>query len=152
MAAGAIYTSVATGMLALTGIVFSLVFVMVQFSAIAYSPRLVLWVARDRIIWHSFGVFTATFLYSLGAIAWLDRDRSGRVPFFSGWLVVGLMLASVGMFIALVDRITVLQINNMLTFTGDHGRSVIENMYPPCRLPLRWPNPRSLRAFRLRRR
>ncbi len=135
LSAAAIYSSVGSGMLALTGIVFSLVFVMVQFSAIAYSPRLVLWVARDRIIWHSFGVFTATFLYSIGAIAWLDRDRSGRVPFFSGLLVIGLLLASVGMFIALVDRITVLQINNMLTFTGDHGRSVIENMYPPLQAP-----------------
>jgi uncharacterized membrane protein len=89
--------------------VFSLVFVMAQFSAVAHSPRLVLWIARDRVIWHSLGVFTATFIYSMAAIAWLDRDRSGRVLFFSGWLVVGLLLASVGMFIALVDRVAVLQ-------------------------------------------
>src|SRR4029077_10319693 len=126
VAAVAIYSSVGTGMLALTGIVFSLVFVMVQFSAIAYSPRLSLWIARDRVIWHSLGVFTATFIYSMAAIAWLDRDRSGTVLFFSGWLVVVLLLASVGMFIALVDRVAVLQINSMLAFTGDHGRSVIE--------------------------
>ena len=44
-----LYSSVASGMLALTGIVFSLTFVMVQFSATAYSPRLVLWVARDPV-------------------------------------------------------------------------------------------------------
>jgi hypothetical protein len=37
--------------MALTGVVFSLVFVMVQFSAIAYSPRLVLWIVRDRVLW-----------------------------------------------------------------------------------------------------
>jgi uncharacterized membrane protein len=135
-AAVAIYSSIGTGMLALTGIVFSLVFVMVQFSAVAYSPRLVLWIARDRVIWHSLGVFTATFIYSMAAIAWLDRDRSGRVLFFSGWLVVGLLLASVGMFIALVDRVAVLQINSMLAFTGDHGRSVIERTYPPLGAPI----------------
>ena len=40
-----IYSASASGMLALTGIVFSLAFVMVQFSATAYSPRLVLWIA-----------------------------------------------------------------------------------------------------------
>jgi hypothetical protein len=40
-AAIGIYTAVASGMIALTGIVFSLTFVMVQFSATAYSPRLV---------------------------------------------------------------------------------------------------------------
>ena len=46
-AAMAIFSSISSGMIALTGIVFSLAFVMVQFSATAYSPRLVLWVARD---------------------------------------------------------------------------------------------------------
>jgi hypothetical protein len=35
-------------MIALTGIVFTVGLVMVQFSAIAYSPRLVLLLARDR--------------------------------------------------------------------------------------------------------
>ena len=67
----AIYSSIASGMIALTGIVFSLAFVMVQFSATAYSPRLVVWIARDRVILHSLGIFIATFLYSCGA----RRDR-----------------------------------------------------------------------------
>ncbi len=80
VAAVVIYSSVASGMMAFTAVVFSLVFVMVQFSAIAYSPRLVPWIVRDRVLWHSLGVFTATFLYSLAAIAWLDRNRSGTVP------------------------------------------------------------------------
>src|SRR3974377_1087295 len=51
-AAIAIYTAIASGMIALSGIVFSLTFVMVQFSATAFSPRLVLWVARDTVISH----------------------------------------------------------------------------------------------------
>jgi len=147
LAAVAIYTSVGTGMLALTGIVFSLVFVMVQFSTVAYSPRLSLWIARDRVIWHSLGVFTATFIYSMAAIAWLDRDHSGTVLFFSGWLVVVLLLASVGMFIALVERITVLQINGMLAFTGDHGRGVIEKMYPPIETPIARAEPEEFQRF-----
>lgn len=37
-AAMAIYSAIASGMLALTGVVFSLAFVMIQFSATAYSP------------------------------------------------------------------------------------------------------------------
>jgi uncharacterized membrane protein len=134
--ATAIYTLIGSGMLGLTGIVFSLVFVMVQFSALAYSPRLVLWIARDRIIWHSLGTFIATFLYSVGGLAWLDRNRSGKVPFLSSWLVIALLFASVAMFIALVSRIAVLQINGMLSFTGDHGRKVIEKMYPPLDAPI----------------
>ena len=76
-------SSVASGMLALTGIVFALAFVMVQFGALAYSPRLVTWISRDRLMMHAIGSFTATFLYSLAALAWVDRLGSGHVPFFS---------------------------------------------------------------------
>jgi uncharacterized membrane protein len=122
-------------MIALTGIVFSLAFVMVQFSAIAYSPRLVTWVSGDPVIWHSVGVFTATFLYGIGVMAWIDRAGSGHVPFFSVWLEVFLTFASVGMFIALIQRVGLLQINRMLTFTGNLGREVIEEMYPPIETP-----------------
>ena len=37
----AFFSSVSSGMMALTGIVFAIAFVVVQFSALAYSPRLV---------------------------------------------------------------------------------------------------------------
>jgi uncharacterized membrane protein len=134
-------------MIALTGTVFSLAFVMVQFSAVAYSPRLVVWVSRDPVIWHSIGIFTATFLYALGAIAWVDRSGSGKVPFLSGWLVMILMLASVGMFIALIKRIGLLQVNQMLAFTGDLGRQVIEQMYPPLETPASTVRPDELAKF-----
>jgi uncharacterized membrane protein len=126
----AICSSIASGMIALTGIVFSLAFVMVQFSATAYSPRLVLWVARDPVVSHALGMFTATFLYALIELAWLDRGDSGRVPFLSTLMVVALLIASVGMFIALIERLGMLQVNRMLIFTGDRGRHAIEELYP----------------------
>jgi uncharacterized membrane protein len=129
----ALYSSIASGMLALTAIVFSLTFVMVQFSATAYSPRLVLWVARDRVISHSLGVFIASFLYALAALGGVARSGSETVPFLSAYFVVGLLLASVAMFIALVHRITLLQVNRMLIFTGDQGRKVIATIYPPMK-------------------
>src|SRR5215813_10849955 len=134
-AAIGIYSAVASGMIALTGIVFSLTFVMVQFSATAYSPRLVLWISRDPVISHSLGVVTATFLYASAALAWVDRGGSGRVP-LSGVLVVGLLLImSVMMFISLIQRVGRLQVTRMLIFTGDQGREVIESLYPPIGAP-----------------
>ena len=86
----AVYSSVASGMIALTGIVFALTFVMVQFSATAYSPRLVLWVARDPVISHALGIFTATFLYALAALGGVARSGAETVPFVSAWVVIGL--------------------------------------------------------------
>jgi len=103
--ATAVFSSVASGMLALTGIVFSLAFVMVQFSSVAYSPRLVLWFSRDPVISHAMGIFTATFIYSLSALGWVDRDGSGWVPFFSTWVVILLVIDSVMGLAFLVQRL-----------------------------------------------
>jgi uncharacterized membrane protein len=129
-AAMSIYSSLASGMIALTGIVFSLIFVMVTFSATAYSPRLALWVARDPVVSHALGIFTATFLYAFAALAWVDRSGSGRVPIISAWLLVALLLASVAMLVALIQRVGLLQIGRMLIFIGDQGRKVITTTYP----------------------
>jgi uncharacterized membrane protein len=129
-AALAIGSSIASGMIAFTAIVFSLAFVMVQFSATAYSPRLVLWIAKDRVIWHAIGVFTAAFIYTLCAMAWVDRNPAVTMPLVSAILVVVLLLASVAMFVALIERISLLQISRMLAFTGGQGRAVIQQMYP----------------------
>src|SRR6516162_5599072 len=130
-AAMGICGAVASGMIALTGIVFSLAFVMVQFSATAYSPRLVLWVARDPVVSHALGIFIATFLYALIMLGWVDRNASGKVPLVSSWMVFVLLLASMAVFIALVERIGLLKVSRMLIFTGNHGRKAINETYPP---------------------
>ncbi len=127
--ATAIYSAIASGMIALTSIVFSLAFVMIQFGASAYSPRLVLWIARDPVLSHALGIFTATFLYAIAALAGLDRGGLGRAPFISAWIVVAMLFASVVMFVSLIQRVGVLQINRVLIFTGDLGREVIRTMY-----------------------
>ncbi len=119
------FAAVASGMIALTGIVFSIGLVMVQFSAMAYSPRLVLMFARDPMLFHSLGVFIATCLYSLGALAWVDREGSGIVPLFSGLLVVGLLSLSMLLFSRLIKGLSDLQITNVLHLLGGQGREII---------------------------
>ena len=127
--AQAFLSAAASGIMALTGIVFAIAFVMVQFSAIAYSPRLVLWFASDRTLFHSLGVFASTFVYSLATLAWIDRGGSGQVPPFSIVLVGVLLLVSVLLFSWLVKRISDLQITNVLQLVGSKGREVIREMF-----------------------
>jgi len=130
-AATAIYSSIAAGMIALTGIVFSLSFVMVQFSAAAYSPRLMLRFSRDPLLAHAFGTFTATFLSAIAALGWIDpAGAPGRVPLISTVMVFALLLASVAMFVGLINRVATLQINRALAFAGDQGRTAIDVIYP----------------------
>jgi uncharacterized membrane protein len=127
--AQAFFAAVASGMIALTGIVFSVGLVMVQFSAMAYSPRLVLLFARDPMLFHSLGVFIATFLYSLGALAWVDREGTKIVPVFSVFAVGGLLLLSMLLFSRLIKGLSDLQITNVLHMLGDGGRRIIRETF-----------------------
>jgi len=127
--AQAYLSAAGSGMMALTGIVFAMAFVMVQFSAIAYSPRVVLWFSRDRMLFHALGTFTATFIYALFALAWVDRGGSGTVPLFSCLLVGIMLIVSMLLFAKLVQKLSDLQITRVLQTIGDRGRAVIGSMF-----------------------
>jgi uncharacterized membrane protein len=71
----AFFSAVASGTMALTGIVFAIAFVMVQFSALAYSPRLVIMFASSPTLYHTLGCFSRRFLFTRS----LDLDRPWRV-------------------------------------------------------------------------
>ena len=127
--AQAYLSAAGSGMMALTGIVFAMAFVMVQFNAIAYSPRLVLWFARDRMLFHALGAFAATFIYALFALAWVDRGGSGTVPLFSCLLVGIMLIVSMLLFSQLVQKLSDLQITRVLQMVGDKGRAVIKSTF-----------------------
>ncbi len=123
------FGAVSSGTMALTGIVFSIIFVMVQFSAVAYSPRLVIVFGSDPSLFHTLGLFFATFSYALVTLAWTDRGGSGTVPLFSTMVVIVLLIASMLMFARLLQRLNDLQIYNVLQFIGEAGRTVIRQLF-----------------------
>jgi uncharacterized membrane protein len=131
--AQAYLSAVASGMMALTGIVFSIAFVLVQFNAVVYSPRLVVWFARDRLLFHSLGMFVATFMYSLATLAWVGRQGTEGVPLLSAAIVAVMLVASVLMLAQLVQRLSNLQIMRVLQVLGDTGREVISSTYQAAR-------------------
>jgi uncharacterized membrane protein len=122
--------AIASGMMVLTAIIFSIAYITVQFSAIAYSPRLALWFASDSRMFHALGIFMATFVYTLWMMAWVDRRGNGAVPLMSSILVVVLLIASTYLFTLLIRGLSDLQLNNTLRSIGAKGRAVIGAMYP----------------------
>lgn len=127
----AFFSSVSSGMMALTGIVFAITFVMVQFGAVAYSPRLVIRFANQPRLFHALGIFFATFAYSLSALAWTDRGGDGTVPFFSTILVIVLLIVSMVAFVWLIRGISDLQMQSVLRDVGRQGRTVIRTLFEP---------------------
>jgi len=128
--AQAALSSIASGMLALTGIVFSLSFVMVTFGAAAYSPRLVAWLSGDPVLFHSLGIFMATFGYAIATLSWIDRGGSGKVPLFSTILVTVLFILSMLAFARLIQWVSKLQITRVLREVGERGRQVVREIFP----------------------
>ncbi len=119
----AVLSAAASGVMGLTAIVFSVAFVLVQFSAIAYSPRISLRFSRDPADLHALGVFFATFTYALTTIAWTDRGGTQTVP--ADLLVPRRSCWSSrawSFFALLVRRLNDLQITAMLRDIGDSGR------------------------------
>ena len=129
--AQACLAAASSGMMALTGLVFALAFIMVQFSAVAYSPRLVRMFIGDQTLYHSIGVFSFTFVFAFFTLAWVDRNGSGKVPGYSTLIVGILLMVSMFLFVRMVQRVIDLQIAPVLRSIGDTGREVIEACYRP---------------------
>jgi len=101
-----ILSATATGMIAFTGLVIAGVLVVVQFAAGQYSPRLVLWFRRDRLVKHAIGSFLACWVYCLVALTALDRRDSDSAPQLTVGAALVLVLVAAILFLALLQRVT----------------------------------------------
>ncbi len=129
--AATLLSAISSGMIVFTGFVFSMAIVMVQFGSSAYSPRLATIFLHDAVVEHSLGVFSASFVFALIAQVEIDpTTASARVPDITVLTAILLVLASLAMFLALIQRLTVLQVTNVLHRVGRQGRQVIEELYP----------------------
>ena len=126
----ALLSTISGGMISFTGIVFSMIFVMVQFSSNSYSPRLAPFYLHDNVIKHSLGMFTATFLFTLTSLAAPDLYGMDTIPDISVMIAVGAVSISAVLFLALIQRVSVLQITSVLYMVARFGRKEIIENYP----------------------
>ncbi|RPJ43577.1 MAG: DUF2254 domain-containing protein, partial [Chloroflexi bacterium] len=128
--ASSLLSAISSGMIAFTGFVFSMMFVMVQFGSSAYSPRIARYFIQDPVVEHSLGIFIATFTYSLLALSQVDFSNTSRDLDFTVAAAMVFVLASISMFLMLIRRTASLQINNVLDRIGTGGKLIIEAIYP----------------------
>jgi uncharacterized membrane protein len=100
--ATAILAAIAGAMITFTGFVFSVLLLVVQFASGQFTPRVLRLAYRDRLTQVALGIFTGTFLFALYVLAEVGTDE---VPTFSLGLAVLFVLASVIVFISLVNRV-----------------------------------------------
>ena len=129
LAAEQLLAAIAAGMIAFTGIVFSISLIVSQFWSTTYSLRLMQWLRKTPLTGHAFGVFSATFVYALFALAAVGRNEDydlGSTVAFS----LMLLLASVLLFLLLLySTLRQMNLSYVLSLIGDRGRDVIQAFY-----------------------
>ena len=127
------------------GVVFSLLFLVVQFGTTTFTPRLNLF-HSSPIVWHAFGFYTGVLVFAfVAAFNASGGDRmSGLVPI----VTVVLLLAAIALFRSLQMRaFSSIQLSSTLAQVTKRGRQVLDGVYPdrplseageaigPCALP-----------------
>jgi uncharacterized membrane protein len=121
--------AVSSGMMAFTGIVFALLFILLQFGSATYSPHIVPLLTRGGTIRHAGGIFTGTFVFSLMALRGVGALTGERTPALVVWTAFVWLLASVIMLVRLVDVFSKLEMSDVLELLSDMGHAEIERMY-----------------------
>lgn len=102
-------STIASSMLTLTGLVFSITIVVLQLASSQFSPRVLRTFLRDRKSQFTLGVFLATFVYSLSALREV-RGEDGLVEQFVPGLTItvafGLTVVSVITLVMYIHHIT----------------------------------------------
>ncbi len=126
-----ILTTISTSMITLTGLVFTITIVVLQLASQQLSPRVLRTFLRDRLSQLSLGVFVATFTYSMVVLRELrPGEDADLVPNASITIAFGLVLLSIGFFVAYIHHISqAIRIGNLAESIADETDEAIADIY-----------------------
>ncbi len=116
---------------------FSITIVVLQLTSSQFSPRVLRTFLRDRLTQAALGVFVATFVYAVLVLRTVrSTSEDPFVPALSTTVGVGLLLLSVGMFVAYIHHVaTTIQVSSILERIGRETRAAIDRRFPPAGRP-----------------
>lgn len=145
--------ALAAAMITFIGLVYSLLFMVLQFSATTWTPRLNFF-RENPVVWRSFGYFVGVFIWGVTTALAVGLDED--VTLLSPLTGVVLVLGALACFRALQNAAAgSLQLATILRSIVVRGREVIEALYaepyhphphddeplPEVRIDVRWPGP-----------
>jgi uncharacterized membrane protein len=139
------------GTLGLVSVIFSLLFLVVQWAFGSLSPRLNLF-RDDPIVWRTFAVAVGVFVFSVTAALVIANDS--KVPVIVPAVEVAAVLLTVALIWALqVKAFTSIQLAPTLATVAAKGRGILDDLYrhpatakppskvlPPLRRAVTWPH------------
>ena len=116
------------GVLGLVSIIFSLLFLVVQWAFSSLSPRLNLF-RDDPIVWRTFGLAVGVFVFSVTAALVIGNDPKVSV-IVPAAEVVGVLAALVLIRTLQVKAFASIQLAPTLSDIAARGRSILDDLYP----------------------
>lgn len=132
--ARALLGTIASAMISVTGLVFSITMVVLQLASSQFTPRVIGSFLDSRVTQTTLGVFAGTFVYALTILRSVRGASDGIeefVPQTSVTVAFLFVLASVGWFLAFIQHITAsIRVSEVVFSTADETRAVVERMFP----------------------
>lgn len=120
--------AIIAAMITFTGFVFSILLVAVQFASAHLSPRVLKTNLGDRVTQSAFGMFIATFVFSLIIIGRINENFVPQLSVLISFMLVGISLI---MFLILINHVGLsLQPVTVIKLISSNGQKVIDKMYP----------------------
>ncbi len=104
--ARSLLSTIASAMISVTGLVFSITMVVMQLASSQFTPRLLGGFLGSRVTQATLGVFTSSFVYALVVLRDVRGGQDPFVPQLSVTVAFVLVLASVALFFAFIHHIT----------------------------------------------
>jgi uncharacterized membrane protein len=126
--------TIASAMISVTGLVFSITMVVLQLASSQFTPRVLGTFLDSRITQVTLGVFTGTFLYALTVLRSVRGASEGIeefVPQLATSVAFAGVVASVGCFLAVIHHITTsIQVQEVLARTASATVRALDRMMP----------------------
>ncbi len=125
--------TIASAMISVTGLVFSITMVVLQLASSQFTPRVLGGFLQNRVVQSTLGVFVSTFVFALTVIRSIrgDNETEQFVPQVSVTLAFLMVLASVGFFLAFIHHITTsIQVSHVISRIGDQTVRLADRMFP----------------------
>lgn len=130
--AQAVLSAIATGLMTVTGVVFSVTVVALQLASSEFTPRVLRNFTADKANQYVLGILIGTFTYSIVVLRAIEAGETEPfVPRASVAVALVLGLACVALLIYYINHTArAIQIPMILKRAGDRGLAQVEDLFP----------------------
>jgi uncharacterized membrane protein len=124
-------STIASSMLTLAALVFSITILVLQLASSHFSPRVLRTFLTDRTTQVALGMFLGSFVYPMVLLPQVHSGEQASVPAFSVFFAIALVLVSVLMFVRYIHHMAhAIRAGSVLRRVADETHDSLRAMYP----------------------